>query len=106
MPNPEVHSVVGYIRGLVDPPGRNGDDARLLERFAADRDQGAFAILVRRHGLLVWRACRHVLDQQDAEDVFQATFLTLARKAGSIRRKESVGPWLFGVARRLAMNLR
>lgn len=84
-------------------------DAELLERFLThpeDRDrQPAFGELVRRHGPMVLGLCRRVLrNQQDAEDVFQATFLVLARKGGSIRRPGSLASWLFLVARRLALR--
>jgi DNA-directed RNA polymerase specialized sigma24 family protein len=53
------------------------------------------------HGQMVWNVCRGVLaDSHAAEDAFQATFLILVRKAGSIRRRDSLGPWLYGLARR------
>ena len=73
-------------------------DRELLDRFVARRDQSAFALLVRRHGPLVFNVCRRLLgDVHEAEDAFQATFLVLARRPGSIRRKESVGTWLYTV---------
>src|SRR5947209_6341060 len=82
-------------------------DADLLDRFLSERSEEAFAALVRRHGGLVLGVCRRVLHQsQDAEDVFQAAFLVLARKAASIRRQESVGSWLYRVALRLAHKAR
>jgi RNA polymerase sigma factor (sigma-70 family) len=78
-------------------------DAQLLERFVAQREEEAFAALVRRHGPLVLGVCRRVLRrEQDAEDAFQATFLMLARHAGSIRRTDAIGSWLYRVARRIA----
>jgi RNA polymerase sigma factor (sigma-70 family) len=87
--------------GSADRPA----DADLLGRYAAYNDQDAFAELVRRHGPLVLGVCRGFLRQeQDAEDAFQATFLVLARGAGSIRKGEAVGSWLYGVARRVAMR--
>ena len=68
-------------------------DAQLLERYLANLDEGAeagFAALVERHGPMVLRVCRQVLgDPHDAEDAFQATFLVLARSAGSLRRRVS-----------------
>jgi RNA polymerase sigma factor (sigma-70 family) len=82
-------------------------DRELLERFAESRDDTAFAVLVRRHGPLVLGSCRRILHNlQDAEDVFQATFLALARKAGAVRRSEAVAGWLYRVASRLALQVR
>jgi RNA polymerase sigma factor (sigma-70 family) len=78
-------------------------DRQLLERFVAQADEEAFAQLVHRHGPMVLGVCRHILRREDdAEDVFQATFLVLSRKAGSIRAAEALPNWLYGVARRLA----
>jgi RNA polymerase sigma factor (sigma-70 family) len=82
-------------------------DRELLQRFAALRDEGAFAVLLQRHGPMVLRVCRRVLHHvQDAEDVFQAAFLVLARKAASLHWHESVGGWLHEVAHRLARKAR
>ncbi len=82
-------------------------DAELLARFTAGRDEAAFTALVRRHGPLVLGVCRRVLrDPHAAEDAFQATFLVLARKAGSIARPEVLGHWLHGVACRTAARAR
>jgi RNA polymerase sigma factor (sigma-70 family) len=82
-------------------------DRQLLERFAARQDEAAFAALVRRHGPLVlgvgWRILHH---EQDAEDVFQATFLVLAKKAAAQCWHPSVGHWLHEVAYRLASRAR
>jgi RNA polymerase sigma factor (sigma-70 family) len=72
---------------------------QLLQDFLSRRDETAFTALVRRHGPMVLGVCNHVLHRlQDAEDAFQGTFLVLARKAGSIRRGESLASWLHGVA--------
>jgi DNA-directed RNA polymerase specialized sigma24 family protein len=85
----------------------NLPDHQLLERFAAQRDEAAFAALVRRHGGLVLGVARRILrDGHAAEDIFQNTFLTLARRAGSIRKRESIASWLYGVAARLASQTR
>src|SRR5262249_19762762 len=68
-------------------------------------DQAAFAELVGRHGRLVHNLCLRILrDVHDAEDAFQATFLVLAKKAGVIRKRDSVSSWLYGVAYRIAVR--
>src|SRR5262249_16308413 len=78
-------------------------DGQLLARFAATRDEGAFATLVGRHGRMVLGVCRRLLrHEQDAEDAFQAVFLVLARKAGSLCCSETAGPFLYEVAARTA----
>ncbi len=82
-------------------------DAELVRRFAEQRDESAFAALVHRHGATVFGVCRRVLrHEQDAEDAFQATFLVLARNAGSLRRAGAVGNWLYGVACNVARKAR
>jgi RNA polymerase sigma factor (sigma-70 family) len=78
-------------------------DAELVRRFAEQRDEGAFTALVQRYGTVVLGVCRRVLrHEQDAEDAFQATFLVLARNAGSLQRATAVGNWLYGVAGNVA----
>jgi len=87
--------------------GDHLSDAQLLQRFAQQRDEAAFEVLVWRHGTMVLNVAQRLLHQSaDAEDVFQATFLTLARKASAIRRGTSVGSWLYKVAYRLALRAR
>jgi RNA polymerase sigma factor (sigma-70 family) len=82
-------------------------DAQLLERFAGCHSEGAFTVLVERHGPLVHGVCRRVLhDAHDAEDAFQATFLVLARKAHSIHKHQSLASWLYKVAYRIALRAR
>jgi RNA polymerase sigma-70 factor (ECF subfamily) len=101
-------SVMRYIRRVADPTDvAEPTDGFLLERFASGQEEDAFAVLVRRHGGMVFGVCRRVLnDTHDAEDAFQATFLVLARKAASIAHRESVGSWLHGVAYRTALKAR
>ena len=82
-------------------------DAILIERFVNCREESAFVALVQRHGPLVEGICRRVLrNEHDIEDVFQATFFVLARKAAVIAWRDSVGGWLCAVAHRLAMSAR
>lgn len=85
-------------------------DGELLDRYRCHDGPAsgrAFAALVERHGGLVLRTCRAVLpDPDDAHDAFQVTFLVLARKAGTIRRRETLAAWLHGVALRTAASAR
>jgi polysaccharide export outer membrane protein len=106
-------SIVGMrdIQTLFESGTASGlSDRHLLERFVSGRDESAeaaFVVLVQRHGPMVLRVCRNVLgDATDAEDAFQATFLVLVKRSGSIRRLESLGSWLFGVACRVAARAR
>jgi RNA polymerase sigma factor (sigma-70 family) len=100
--------VLIYLRRLCAAELYRGfSDGELLVKFLADRDEVAFATLVKRHGAMVHGVGQRVLgDFHGAEDVFQATFLVLARRARSIRKKESVGSWLYGVAQRIAEKAR
>jgi RNA polymerase sigma factor (sigma-70 family) len=106
MANAQLDIVLRHVRKLVTPPGpREPMDWQLLERFAANHEEAAFAALVQRYGPLVLGVCRRVLRHaHDAEDAFQATFLVLARNAAAIRKQESVGSWLYGVAHRVALK--
>ncbi len=107
MTTTQASTVLRRLRRLVAPPADPTADADLLARFVAARDEAAFAELVRRHGPMVLRVCRGVLrDGHDADDVFQATFLVLARKAAAIRKGDSVASWLYGVATRAAVQAR
>src|SRR3954454_8645455 len=82
-------------------------DAQLLFRYARLGESAAFEALTERHGPMVWGVCRRLLHHlQDAEDAFQATFLVLSRKAGSLRDAQRLSAWLHGVARRTALHLR
>src|SRR5947207_14918669 len=108
MGNTPLSAVLRHIRRITAGPGDGQPaDRQLLEQFAAHRDESAFATLLGRHGPMVLGVCRAILrDAHAAEDAFQATFLVLARKAGAIRRHESVGGWLYQVARHAALRAR
>src|SRR5205807_8773010 len=76
-------------------------------RFAARRDEAAFAELVGRHGgLVLGVARRHLPDREAAEDVVQATFIALARGAARLGRPPSLVNWLYTVAVRQGRTAR
>src|SRR5262245_48294968 len=108
MSSAQVGAVLRHIRQLAAArEDHELPDHQLLERFAAQRDDAAFAALLKRHGPMVLGVCRSVLhDLHDAEDAFQAAFLLLAQKAGSIHRREAVSAWLYRVAYHLAVRAR
>jgi RNA polymerase sigma-70 factor (ECF subfamily) len=108
MASAQPGTVLRLIRGMVNARAYEGtSDGELMERFLAGREEGAFVALLKRHGPMVLHVCRRVRgNEHDAEDAFQATFLLLARKAGSIRKRESVASWLHGVAQRVAREAR
>jgi RNA polymerase sigma factor (sigma-70 family) len=100
-------------RSLKQDPTASDDhqvDADLLERFLRGEKseaEEAFRALVIRHGPMVLGVCRRVLEMHpDAEDVFQATFLVLARKAATIRNRKVLAGWLYEVAHRMAVKAR
>ncbi len=101
-------NIIAYLRSLVQPPGEAADnDRELVQRFLERRDADAFAALMRRHGPMVLNAAHRITgDAQLAEDVFQATFLLLSRKAHTLRRIEALPCWLHGVVHRLAVQAR
>lgn len=107
----ELGATAGSFGGLErlfeDDGSAQKTDRQLLERFLSSRDETAFEALVVRHGPMVLHTCRRVLrDLHAAEDAFQATFLVLARRANSVRKRDSLGPWLHGVATRIAAKAR
>jgi RNA polymerase sigma factor (sigma-70 family) len=108
MSDAQVDVALRHIRRLATSPTNcQLSDGELLQRFAGQHDEAAFEALLSRHGAMVLGVCRRVLrNHHDAEDVFQATFLVLARNARAIRNHKSVGCWLHGVARRLALKVK
>lgn len=99
---------VGMLFGLGAVGGFS--DGRLLELFVrggGTQAEAAFEVLVRRHGPMVWGVCFRILhDPHLAADAFQATFLILVRKAATIRVEGSLGRWLYGVSRKVALRAR
>jgi RNA polymerase sigma factor (sigma-70 family) len=102
-----VGAILQYLRKLTASAADGETDRHLVRRFAAARDEAAFAAILRRHGGMVLGVCRRALgDAHEAEDAFQATFLVFVSKAGSLRRPELLGNWLYGVAQRVAAKAR
>jgi cobalt-zinc-cadmium efflux system membrane fusion protein len=107
MASVQPNCLIRYIHNLASPNGRAVlSDGELLKRFTAGGDESAFEILLSRHAAMVLGICGSIVrNPQDAEDAFQATFLTLVRKAHSINQTESLGAWLHQVAYRLALKV-
>jgi RNA polymerase sigma factor (sigma-70 family) len=103
-----LRRLLRHLGGSGDPAGPGGlSDAQLLERFVHSRDEAAFEVLVWRHGGMVHALCRRLLgNEPDVEDAFQATFLTLVRRAGSISKRHALASWLYKVAYRVALAAR
>src|SRR5213592_4770513 len=104
----QMNGVIQHLRkAVLVRDEASPTDGQLLEDYLSRRDEAALAILVRRHGPLVWGVCRRVLrNHHDAEDAFQATFLVLVRKAARIVPREMVANWLYGVAHQTALKAR
>lgn len=102
-----LQKVLDVFRAATEPSdGRAQLDSHLLTRFFSERDQAAFALLIRRHGPMVFGVCRRLLgNYHDAEEAFQATFMVLAHSGTKIRQM-SVGSWLHTVAYRAALAAR
>jgi RNA polymerase sigma factor (sigma-70 family) len=100
-PAPPVHAPP------VHAPAVRATDGERLMRFRMHRDEAAFREVVEAHAVLVWGVCWQVLrHREDVEDVFQATFLILARKGAAIRATDSAAGWLYRVAFRTALAAR
>src|ERR1041385_171914 len=83
------------------------DDMALVREFAASRSEPAFAALVKRHiGLVHSAAMRQVGDEHLAEEIAQAVFILLARKAPSLKPKTVLSVWLYRATRYAAANAR
>jgi RNA polymerase sigma factor (sigma-70 family) len=107
MPRNRVGQVEQHLRHLAALTEAQTSDAQLLAAFLAQRDEAAFAALVRRYGSMVLGVCRRLLRHEaDAEDAFQAVFLVLVRQAAQVRRQTSLGCWLYRVAYRTALHAR
>jgi RNA polymerase sigma factor (sigma-70 family) len=104
----KLNDVVRFLRTKCDAADERDDsDSALLDRFLNRHDHAALGILVQRHGPMVLAVCRRILaDRHAAEDAFQATFVVLIRRAGSIRKPASLASWLHGVARHVAGRAR
>lgn len=103
-----LQKLVSHVRSLADAsPASVIPDSELLSSFLASRDELAFELLVWRHGMMVLNTCRRIIGSSaDVEDAFQATFLTLIRKAPHIRTGQALAGWLHQVAHRVALRSR
>jgi len=108
MPQSSLTDVLDHLRRIWGAQAaRDRPDGELLERFLSDNDQAAFSALVHRHGPMVLAVGRRLLgDVHAAEDVLQATFLVLVRRAGSIWKHKPLAGWLYRVAQRIAFRTR
>ncbi len=101
-----IEALQHYLRRLCDgaaPP----DDAALLQRFVAAEDREALTLLIARHGPMVLGTARRLVgNTHDAEDVFQAVFLSLARLAKRVRRGRALPAWLHRATCRIAAKVR
>jgi RNA polymerase sigma factor (sigma-70 family) len=101
-------AVVQEFERLLEPGTVAGlTEDQVVARFVEAGDPVAFEAIIRRHGPMVFSLCRHLLrDANDVDDAFQATFLILVKKASTLRQPERIGPWLYGVASRVARRAR
>jgi RNA polymerase sigma factor (sigma-70 family) len=108
MATSQMSEILQHLRrGVLPQDGAGLTDGQLLEDYLGRREEAALAVLVRRHGPMVWGVCLRILRHpHDAEDAFQATFLVLVRKAASLVSRELVANWLYGVAHQTALKAR
>jgi RNA polymerase sigma factor (sigma-70 family) len=108
MANRPLRLLVRHIQQMARvPTDAEASDSVLLTRFVVEHDEAAFAALLERHGPMVRGLCRRLLRQPaEVDDAFQATFLVLVHKAQAIRKRASLASWLYGVALRIARQLR
>ena len=106
MASSPIRDVIQRLRSIHMRERGDLTDGQLLERFLSLREPAALESLVHRHGSMVWGVCRRLLNQHDAEDAFQATFLVFVRKAAAIFPRSKVGNWLYGVAHQTALKAR
>src|SRR6516165_6083065 len=108
MTSNNMSEVLQHVRrAVLVQNGAGLSDEQLLEVYHSRGDAAALAALVRRHGPMVWGVCRRVLaNYHDAEDAFQATFLVLVRKATSVKPRDMVANWLYGIAHQTALKAR
>ncbi len=101
-------AVARRLEQLADPGTVAGlSEQQVFARFVERRDPVAFEAIVVRYGPMVLSVCRQNLrDGNDVDDAFQATFLTLIQKAATLKQPERLGPWLYGVAIRVAVRVR
>src|SRR5690349_5687246 len=90
----------GYINGMP-----NEDDLSLLREYSRNCSEAAFAALVHRHVDLVYSVAMRILrDTHKAEEITQAVFIVLARKAGGLDAGVILSSWLCRTARHLSQR--
>lgn len=100
-----MSDIFSYLRAFRHLSRLPDSDGELLQRFRLQRDEMAFATLVERHGPMVLGVVQRLLGQHHLiDDVFQATFLVLARRGRHLETWPSVAGWLVQVARRTALQ--
>src|SRR5271163_4771511 len=106
MANSPVNGLIQHFRRAALLHGAAGmSDGQLLDSYLRRGETAALEAIVQRHASMVWGVCRRLLhNHHDVEDAFQATFVVLVRKAATVRPREMVGNWLYGVAHQTALK--